>query len=399
MFSFRLTNAQTNVNRLQTKIVEPFLGTIEELQQNIDALSEQHMVMTAEKAEELTKLQMAKHEEASIGKQIDEKNRKYHTLVEQRTQEQDLYAKRAIQIKELCAALNIVLDFDVSNDNHRANSIIPRIKAAMDAEKERIAEIAANNNRIDAAQEQEIVKMKKDDARINSEIQSLQKEIAKMTMDENKQKAEKATAEESRKKLQDNARQITQIKGALESILSNTNTQDEQEEILRKREERDRLNIELESLDEQIQDLSSMAQILATVAEKEKLIEKKGSEIRRIKNKHAEHLKKLFDNETIESNFKQKIESLNQHLRTDINRLEAEMKRRESNLNSLKMNRQNLKQQLSDAEVERNKLEAEIDFVCESEPFQDIFERTKEEQAKLQMEHSSFKSSESFYKK
>lgn len=395
----RLLNAEKNAEKVSNNIVDLFPGDIDELKTKIEEFNEEQLLITTELTEEEQKLKRAKREDDEIQKQIADHDRKYHTKVAERRQEQELYAKRAEQIKQLCTSLDIAMDFDVENDNERAVSLIPSIRTAISTEGDRITEIERNNERIDAEQEKEVRIVREEEIRINSEVESIRKQLTTTNDELKKQQDVIKIAQENRRKLQDLSLSISRVHSTLETMIKNANTDELRDEIGKSREERERLNTELEHLDEQIQELNSFATILADVTAKEKHIEKREGEMRRIKNKHHESLKKIFPNEVIQSKFKQKIESLGQQLRTEINRLEAEIRRRDSLVSNLKNNQRNKKQQIAEAETEKIKLEDEIDKLCESDPFEEVLAKTKENTAKLQMENSSLKSSELFYKK
>lgn len=184
-----------------------------------------------------------------------------------------------------------------------------------------------------------------------------------------------------------------------EQLAANSKPEELREQIAKSREEKKELSGELEEIDEQITFISSMANILAEVTTKEKHLEKRESEAKRIKNKHYDSFQHLFAGEQIESNFKRKIDTMSQQLRTEVNKLEAEIRLKENQVQGHKAQLQSKKQELGRYENELRKLEEDIDQVCEQMPFVDVLAATKDNVAKYQMEHSSFKSSELFYRK
>lgn len=384
---------------MKQRIVEIFHGNKAELNAKLDDLTDGHLIMNTELAQKEDQLKFALGKEKDINKQEMELQGKYAALAKECEHEQDLYSKRAQLIKKLCTDLNIELAFDVENDNNRAFGLISTIKEKIDAEKNRIAEMVKGYEKVDAEQEQAIRGLREEEVRINSENRSIQSQLIELEEELKKQKNTIGNIEKSREKLRDLTRQNTSLKSALEGYEKHTQVPQLEVGLTGDKAERDRLKEEVENLDEQIQGLNTFATIMADVKGKEQHVAMRKAEERRIRNKHYESLKKIFPDDEINSNFKRKIETEGQKLRSESNRLEAVHKRRESNALTLKNNLRNKKQQKVDAANERNRLEDEIDRLCENESFEEVLAQAREETDKFKMEYSSLKSSEMFYKK
>lgn len=381
------------------KIVEVLPGSKAELDAKLEDFHEGYMAMTTELVEKDDQLKLALRKEQEINKQELDCNSKFHTLAKECEQEQDLYSKRAQLIKKLCTDLNIDVTFDVENDNKRAVGLIPNIKQKIEAEKKRIADVLKENETIDAEQEQEIRGFREEEVRINSETQSIQRQLTESRDLLRKQKISIENVEKSREELRLIIRKLAQLKSAMDDFERHTQVPELQEGLAANRTERDKLKEEVENLDEQVQALNTYASIMADVKGKEQHVAMRMADERRIRNKHHESLRKIFADGEIHSNFKRRVEQEGQKLRSESNRLEAVHKRREASALTLKNNLRNKKEQKTDAESERNRLDVEIERVCESEPFEEVLAEAREQTDKFKMEYSSLKSSEMFYKK
>lgn len=375
------------------------MGSEAELQQEIASFKTRHLKKQHELSENEELVKKEVEELERINKRVDEHNRKYFSLLQDSEREQDLYAEKAEHIKKLCTDLKINVNFDINNDNSQAAGLVANIKTSLAQEQASIKEIADNNEKADAEQEQEIRGHREQEVRIKSEINSITKQLIDSEQSLKKHTEELKLAENSGRLLTDIRQKISKIKPVLDGKIISSNLEGTRDEITKYRDERQQLSQELDDIDEQITVLSSMANILAQVETKENHIEKRESEVRRIKNKHRANLQRLFPDETIESGFKRRIDTIGQKLQTEINRLEAECRLNDNKSQSSKTQLQSKRQELNRLEDELRKLENDIEGVCEGTPFDNVLAETKENVARWQKEHSSHKSAESFYKK
>lgn len=379
--------------------MNPFHGSELELEQKIDSFKLQHLQKQRYLERNEEKLQDATNEQRKLTKNVEETDRKYHSLIQKGQDEQDLYDVKAKHISQLCKDMKITVDFDIKNDNRRAAGLVTNIRSSLTAEKAKIQEILENNQIIDADQELEIREYREQEIKIKSELESVGKRLKESEKILSEKKAELRMIKQSDKKLDEVRRNIAKIKEFIVQLEANSNTQAIQNEISQYRDEKRTVAAELDDINEQITVISSMANIVAEVTTKEKQIEKRKSEVRRIKNKHYDNLQRLFPDETIESNFKKRIDTINQKLITEVNKLEAEIRLKENHIQTFKAQMASKRQELTNMESEQRKLETEIYRLCEQTPFDAVLTTTKENVAKLQMEHSSYKSSDVFYKK
>lgn len=394
-----MKNEKENERKLSLKIKDIFTGSDIELEQEINLFKTRQSQKHGDLAKIEENLEAAEIEHTEIKQRVDENDRKYHMLIQERCREQDLFDDKADFISQLCADLNITVGFDIKNNNERASEMVPSIRTAMKQEQARIKEITDHNDKVYAELEHEIRGYSNEEARIKSDIASVAKQLKDSERALEEKKNELKLIGDCSQKLTESRAKLAQIKQMSNQLIAESNTQGVQAEIEEHRTEKARIIVELEGVDDQITVINMNADVLSQVTNKEKHIEKREGDVNRIKNKHLKNFRELFPDETIESNFKRRIDTLSQKLNTEVSRLEALVRLKENDAQKKMLESQGKKKEQAGYEAELRKLESEIDQVCEEMPFVEVLADTKEKVAKLQMEHSSYKSSEVFYKK
>lgn len=395
----RLKNQLDNARKLSSKIKNIFAGGEAELQQEIDSFRTKKLQKQDELENNEVQLKKAEYDQSQSAKRVAECDRKLHLMMQDRQREQDLYSEKADYISKLCEDLKITVDFDIKNNNDRAAGLVVNIRTAMTKENDRIQEIKTNNDKEDAEQEKEIREYREKGVKIESEIDSVIKQLKESESMQGEQSQQLKLIQQSGKKLLDVRSKITEIKEMCKQRQKDFNSQGMREEIEQHRKEKTVVSDKLEEVDCQIGYSNTMASTLANFNTKKKHLEKQEAEVKRLKNKHFDNFQRFFPNETVESNFKRKIDAINQKFNLDSNRLDAKIRLKENHMSNFRSQIQSKKQDLKNLENELRQLEEEIDRVCEQTRFEDVLAATRENVDKWQMEHSSYKSSEVFYKK
>lgn len=398
-FSDRYKSKKENREQLVAKIKDLFKGSETELDAEIRSFKETMVKKDMELDDAKKELTVTKQQEQKLSQKFQENERKCFGFVHQREQEQDFYAKKAENIREICERLNIEITFDLENSNERSDELLPQIRVRVSEEEENISELVATNEQIDYEQQTEIDKLREKRTQVESEISAKRSQIMQLKGEHSKQQASIADIERSAEKLKEISEKVVKTKQFYDNLCANGNLDEIRKDLVTQKAERTKLAGELEILDDQIALSVSLSGISTEIASKEKQLEKRDSEIRRIKNKHSNNLRRLFNNETVESNFKQRLESMNQKLRMETNKIQNDAKTNERTVNELMFNHRNKKQDLSRWENEVRQLEDKIYEQCESTPFVEVLETAKENVAKFQLEHGTLKSSELFFKK
>lgn len=384
---------------MKLKIKTLFTGTESELEREIEQFNARRADKQIELDDKDAVLQAEQYEFGEITNKVDEHDRKHHSLVADRQREKELFEQKVKFMKNMCTKLNINAALDTENCSERAADVVASIKIEMAKVDGKIKEMIASNEREDEKLEKEIRKYSDEGSRVEAEIVQITNRLKELKKTLSQQSEELRKIERSSTKLKEVQDSIANFRSKREQLRAKGASQAIDTQIADQREEKQRLSDELEGIDMQITELSTMTTLLAQVSAKQKHLEKKESEANRFTRKHDECLQTLLPNETIQVGIKRKIESLNQELRVKHNRLEAEIRLKENHVGIGKNQQQNKKQELSKLEAELRRLEEEIDRECDSMPFNEYLATVKENVDKAQMEYSELKSSEIFFKK
>lgn len=399
-FLFRLKNKTENAQKLTLKIKTPFTGTESQLEDEIKDFHSRRADKKIELDDKEDVLQTEQYEYKEMSKKVDEHDRKHHSLISDRQREKELYEQKVKYIKNLCTKLNMNVTFDIENGNAgRVAELVANIKTEIAKVDGKIKEMIANNEREDEKLEKEIRKYADEESRVEAELVQITNRLKELKSTLAQISEELRKAERSGGRLKDIENNIASIQKRREEMQAKEATQGYSTQIAEQRDEKQRLSDELEGIDMQITELSTMATLLAQVSAKQKHLEKKETEANRIARKHDENLQRLLPNENIGVGIKRQIEALNQDLRVKTNRLEAEIRLKDNHVGVGKSQQQNKKQEIGKLESELRHLEEEIDRECDSTPFNEYLAMVKENVDKAQMEYSEQKSSEVFYKK
>lgn len=383
---------RANAEKLSRIIKKIFDGSEPELVNEIKRFKADHATKVKQLHANEEKSKTLDVERRSIDEKLKSCHNKQYGFISQREQEQDLYDGRAERLGKICQKLEIAVDFDINNDNKRATQLIGDVKTKMTSEKDVITDLITSHEQINKEQEENVQQIINQDVKITSEIAMYDKTLQDKNKESEKNSENIKKCESSRKQLAEMELKLTKVMSALKSIKDDTNIKQIEEQIKANRAKRTEMNDELEGLDMTIGMMSAMSKSLAEIASKEQHIAKRESDKRRIKNKHIANLQKLFPNETIESNFRKQIETLNQKMRTEHNALEAKTKINDRKLQELLCQLRSKKDEKQKCEDEIRRLQPEIDDMCETIPFDELLETTKENVSKYQMELSSLES-------
>lgn len=388
-----------NAHKLTDKIRTMFAGTEAELEREIQQFNARRAEKKTELEDKEDVLQTEQYEYSEMSKKFAEHDRKCHSLTLDRQREQDLHAQKAKYVKNMCTKLNVNVTFDIDNFNERANELVTEIKSEMTKIDGKIKEMIAHNEREDEKLEKEIRKYSEDGSRVEAEIVQITSRLKELKATLAQQSDELRKIERSSNRLKEVQTAIEHNKKKHDELVAKTDSQGTRAQIAESRAEKQELSDELEGVDMQITELSTMATLLAQISAKQKQLEEKEADARRITNKHRDSLERLLPNDNIGVGIKAKIEHVNQEVRIKTNRLEAEIRLKENQITVSKSQQHDKSQQIEKLEAELRRLEGEINRACDSKPFDECLATVKEDVDKHQMEYSELKSSDVFFKK
>lgn len=333
-----------------------------------------------------------------INREAQEMDRQLTTLIAHSEQQQETYDEKARYIREICERLNIPITFDLGNDNKRAEAVAKQAETAVVGEEKKVDELQKKHDQTQTTHEQRITELRNKKVTIETALKGKREQSKQLEADVTQHKEAISIIEQRASKQKDVTNMIDKLQKTFNDAKNNEMIDKMQDHLMVNHTRSAELNAAIENLDDQISVLSKNATILAQVNAKEKQMEKYENDIRRIRNKHADNLEELLNGEKIEKNYKQRVEQESQRLRTEIDRIEKEMRTNDNQLSECLHSHKSKKHELSRLEAKLRELKDKIYENCQSTPFAEVLAETKENAAKAQMEHSALQSAKAFYK-
>lgn len=394
---FRYTNEKENRQKVLGKIKNRFNDTVDELEIKIREFKTEMTSKDDELKKSKANLIREKANSESANRKAQDLDRQLTNFYAQKEQQQEAYAEKAELVRGMCDRLKIPVAIDLGNDNDQAEEYAKRAEAAVANEEKKIEELQKQQDQAQMAHEQVITDLQKKKVTTETALKGYREHSNQWNGDVKNLQEAISSIEHRATKQKDMADKIEKLQKVLDDPNSVQNIESKQEQIIVNHTRSAELNVEIEKLDEQIAVLSRNASVLAQVNAKEKQLEKYDSDTRRIRNKHEDKLIELLGG-NIEKNYKQRVEQESQRLRTEIERIEKEMRLNDRELTEYLHGQRSKKAESSRLEAKLREQEERIDASCESRPFAEVLAETKENAAKAQMELSKHKSSNEIFK-
>lgn len=340
-----------------------------------------------------------KAQEKRLQTGLSEMEGKRTTLIYQRQQEQDCHADRARFVRKLAEKLAVPVDGDLETSTEHLTNTLAQVKLAFQCEENSLKEMSANHDQIDHEMQGDIDKLREQKATIESEIGSKRKQTDELKREKTKNQLKIDEVERSAQALKQITGEITKLDQVFEEFKQTVNLTEIRTNIGERKRKRDAFQTQLDNIDEQITFLSSISKTTAELSVKEKQLEQREAEARKVKNKQSDNLRRLLNNEMIDANYKRRIQTIYQNLQRDIGDLNKTINRNQQVIIELDMTRKGQKDELARMERELHESEEKIYEQCHSTPFAEVLERVKENVAKYQLDNGALRSSEVLYKK
>lgn len=395
----KIENCKEQQVALSSKIKTKFDGSFAMLQREIRSFNEK----MKEKKENLDvnahDLDRVKQQEESLRGKLSglEKNRT--TLMLQRQKEQELLDTQFKSCADLFNRLDIVVDFDSQGENLNITDSLAKIAQAIKKEEISVKDISNRHDKVDSDMQLEVDQLREKRAAVESDIASSKKQIVELKDDHRKGTEEIEKVERSAESLKRVMNDLAKVSDCFDKLNQSTNLDEMKRNIDVKRKHRNELQTQLDVIDQEIVKLSSMSKTNAEISVKESQLDAKEAEARRIRNKHSDNLKRLLNNEIIDSNYKRRVQTVYQNCQVEVDQATKNINRNQQKITELQITRKNQKEELTRLEKELTECEEKVYDQCHGAPFVEVLERVKENVAKHQLDHGAIKSSEALYKK
>uniref|UniRef100_A0A336K089 CSON012527 protein n=1 Tax=Culicoides sonorensis TaxID=179676 RepID=A0A336K089_CULSO len=336
--------------------------------------------------------------------QNEQKIRKFEAekiqFQQQMQQEQEKNSERAKFIQDIATKLGLTVSSDLENESSSVvKSVIEKISEKVKAKDEILRKLKETNEQMDKISQEKVDaardKKTKTDSLIASKIQDIKKYENEMT-----------TVQSKINMIEANASQLNSLQErslAIDQQITTANTQINVDElkssIITMRNRQNNAQHEAEHLDEKIDQLNAVSNILNEISYKEEQLKKHESDFKRIHNKQADNLKRIFPEKTIERDFKREIQRKYDELERYCKEMNSNLNKKRHELVQANSKHQHLRATLHEKEAELKRGEEEIYRVCQSDNYEEVKAKTVEKLEKLRLELGANRASETLFKK
>ncbi|XP_004517595.1 DNA repair protein RAD50 [Ceratitis capitata] len=391
-------NCQEHIRALSSNIKVPFEGSREELEQEISDFGQKMLEKRQRRNVLDKKVNDLKQEEKTFQKRFTDLDKRRILLMQQRQKEQECISKRAEQLKELCQNLGITLTEDLEFQPESVPVVLERIENSLMNKECSIAESIAQNDKEDSERQREIdiqrveltkveegiVTHEKQKNQNEKELESIMKEIAEI--------------ESSARRIKILSDNIDRLIKMMDEMNGKCNQETMRTDIAENKARIGKLQEQFRELDERLTKLNMMSKLMAEITLKQKELEKKEQDVRRVKGKHADNFKKLLSR-PVESNYRRAIQLCGDKLRDTIKELNAKSNKLQLEQQSCEIKRKNLKSELLKLEKELEESKEKVYEACHAASYEDTLAKSKATMAKYQSEHGALLSAEAMYKR
>lgn len=384
---------------LKKKIKQLFEGSLEELEIEISSFSSKISEKRVERRDIEQKLHGIKMEEKGLQTKYNDTDKKRVVLQEQQQKEQDCKNKRTEKLKILCKEINIAITDDQMDSVEEITKILDNIQEVLTSEQCRISETVSQHDKEDQERQSKIDQLRVELAKLQESLTTLQKQKKAYEKESDQNEKNILQAEKSTQQLKVVTEKLKETEECYEEHLRKFNQDEFRELITNDKAVVKDLEEKFRKVDKRLTFLNSISKLVAEINLKEKELEKREQDVRRVKSKHSENFTKVFEEgRVIESNYQR-------HLKASYEKSRVKIKEYNEKLNALKLKQQrieikrkNLKEALQKSEKELEDCKETIFEKCHSTPYEELLAKCKASVSKHQLELGAEKSAELFYK-
>lgn len=385
---------------MSTKIRTPFDGSLSQLDRELRTFKDRQTEKKTDLRQFGEDLSKIRAQEKRVQSQLSDLDRKRSTLIVQRQQEQDFHAERAQHVATLCDQLEVGVPDDLNNSSSDAiDAILTQIREAFQRADGTIADLSRRHDREELDQQTEIDKLREKRAKVESDVTSANKQAAELRQEQVKNQQNIDSVEKNAKTLKMVSIEITKIDRCHEEYTRGRNLDEDRRNIDTKQTEINAKQEELDKVDAEVTFLSSFAKISAELGHKQRSFDQREADFRKIRHKHSDNFKQLLPSQTIDTQFKRRIQTVHQNLQREIGDVNKQISRAQQKSTELEVTRKNQRAELVRFERELTESEERIYEQCHSTPYGEVLERVRLSVAKYQLDHGALKASDVLYKK
>uniref|UniRef100_A0A182NCI9 DNA repair protein RAD50 n=1 Tax=Anopheles dirus TaxID=7168 RepID=A0A182NCI9_9DIPT len=397
-FSSKIKSKQEQGQQLKSKINKLFEGSLPELEVEIRVFQQTSAAKQSELESEESEMQQLKMQERSLQQKLQTTDGQKIELLEKQKRERELQVERGKKITVLAGKLKVTASLD-NGGAEEVDLALTSIRNAIKTEEQLMQTKTKSFEEEDTRAQKRIDTLRETKATLESDCLSKRKQIDQLEREKSQSAREVTEIERSAETLKRLIDEIDRLEQEYESQVKATNLPAMKSELTERKKLRDQLQDQLDRLDERISSLNEMAMKEQELTLKEQQCTGRETEVRRLRNKHAESLRQLFPDRTIESSYKSNLQTLYDTLQKDVKTVNDKIRRAQATVTEMETTRKSQKQQLDRLERELAEAEEKIYSACRGNAYEDVLAKLNEKIIKNNMEHGEARSAVVLYQK
>lgn len=391
-------NCQEQILALSSNIKMLFEGSREELEQEISDFGQKMLEKRQRRNVLDKKLVVLRQEEKTLQKNFTDLDKKRILLMQQRQKEQECISKRAEQLKILCQQLGITLTEDLEFQIDSVPRVMEKVENSLLNKECSITESVAQTDKEDSERQLEIDTQRVELTKVEEGIVTYEKQKTLNEKELTMTTKEIAEIETSARRIKILSENIERLMKMMDEMNGKCNQETMRADIAENKTRIVKLQEQFRELDERLTKLNTMSKLTAEITLKQKELEKKEQDVRRVKGKHTDNFKKLLSR-PVEFNYKRAMQLCSEKLRDNIKELNAKSNKLQLEQQSCEIKRKTLKAELLKLEKELEESKEKVYEACHAATYEDTLAKSKTTMAKYQLEHGALLSAEAMYKK
>ncbi|XP_053680877.1 DNA repair protein RAD50 [Anopheles nili] len=398
----KIKSKQEQSRQLELKITKLFDGSLAELEVEIRVFHQTVCSKRSDLEDNESELQTIKSQERSLQSKLHSSEGQIMELTGKQKRQRELQIDRSKKIAVLGSKLKLSLNDDygdASVGSSVLDAAIRAIRDAMQAEEMNVQSMVKKFDEMDAQAQKKIDSLREAKATLESDCVSKRKQIEQMTRDKLSTAREVVEIERSAETLQRLMDEINRLEQEYENQVKTANLPALKKELIERKQSRDLLQDQLDKIEERISSLGAVTKKEQELALREQQCTGRESEIRRLRNKHADALRRLFPERIVDSQYKRNVQDLYDNIQKEVKTLNEKIRRAQAVMTEMEANRKNQKQQHDRLSRDVAEAEETIYNACRGNLYEDVLAKLNEKIAKNNMEHGEARSALVLYQK
>ncbi|CAG9798136.1 unnamed protein product [Chironomus riparius] len=395
-----ITNKEEESTKLEGKIKKKLTGTIDDLECEMANFIENQQGQK-------DKLKSLQHQHTKLvnderekQKSLNDLNLKASNCTDKIQKLQELKSERFGKVKDICSVLNLDFDYDAdqaanTQDVGETLKDIRRNIVQKDKNIQSLKKLAEEDEQIFHGK-MDVLREEKTKIETNLKTQ-------RETLNNNKAGAVKIQNE--LKDCENSIPMLKELNPQIEKVEKKLNKLNDENKVDELKEQQETIGfdvIELEDslhkIENDIEILQSVSRVTVELDSKQNDLSKDQKEFDRIKNKVSSSLKNLFGKQTVDANFRSKVQTKREELESEVKGNKERLQNIQREHDRMQDQRTSLRAQQKQKDQEIHKIEQDIGDVCMLEEYLNYLASQKEKVEKLNMELAVKESSKNTYK-